>query len=435
VNKRNRGLISMHIRRLAGCLLATLLLTALSLAFAEADIGALIGLYAGVAVPMLGGLIHGRAPFIRYLLWPLAAALAAAVLGLLQGFLRATLTTTTLSAAGLSIADDALLLAIPITGYLLGRLAARTTPTETRQRGTRIVDGRRLQRAARKLKRRQPHTLTLAGIPIAPLDETKHFKLIGTTGSGKSTALREVLRTALLRGDRALIADPDSGYLSRFYDPNRGDRILNPFDPRSARWDPFAELRSPYDADQLARALIPDTADSAGREWRAYARTFLAALLRRALPESGSSHASDRSAPTPHGSNSSDLGELWRRIAVATTDDLRPLVRNTPAQPFLEPANARMFGSIRSVTTSALAGLEHVAAQHAAPLSIRSWVGCAPHRPGTETDRAYGDPATPRLRSSNVPPAGVLFMPYQAGQIATLRSLIATGCDSRSSKP
>jgi len=111
-------------------------------------------------------------------------------------------------------------------------------------------------------------------------DETKHFKLIGTTGSGKSTAIREVLRTALARGDRALIADPDGGYLQRFYDPDRGDVILNPFDPRSARWDLFSELRDPYDADQLARALIPDAADTSGREWRAYARTFLASILR-----------------------------------------------------------------------------------------------------------------------------------------------------------
>ena len=39
--------------------------------------------------------------------------------------------------------------------------------------------------------------LTLGGVRIAPLDETKHFKLIGTTGTGKSTAIRELLRGAL----------------------------------------------------------------------------------------------------------------------------------------------------------------------------------------------------------------------------------------------
>ena len=67
-------------------------------------------------------------------------------------------------------------------------------------------------------------------MPIPREDETKHFKLIGTTGTGKSTAIRELLGGALERGDRAVIADPDGGYLRRFYDERRGDVILNPFD-------------------------------------------------------------------------------------------------------------------------------------------------------------------------------------------------------------
>ena len=40
-------------------------------------------------------------------------------------------------------------------------------------------------------------TLTLAGVPVAAEDETKHFKLIGTTGTGKSTAIQELLGAAL----------------------------------------------------------------------------------------------------------------------------------------------------------------------------------------------------------------------------------------------
>jgi len=65
-----------------------------------------------------------------------------------------------------------------------------------------------------------------------------------------------------------------------------------------------------------------------------------------------------------------------------------------------------MFESIRSVTTAALAGLEHVARQpRSRSLSVRQFV------------RPTG-PAAAR--------GGVLFMPYAAGQIATLRGLIAT---------
>jgi type IV secretory pathway TraG/TraD family ATPase VirD4 len=219
-------------------------------------------------------------------------------------------------------------------------------------------------------------------VAIAPGDEVKHFKLIGTTGTGKSTAIRELLAAALDRGDRAVITDPDGGYLTRYYDPGRGDVILNPFDSRSVQWDPFAEVREPYDAEQLASSLIPSTEDASGREWRGYARTFLAAVVRRC-----------------HEIGRRNAAELWRLIAMAPSAELRPIVANTPAQPFLEPENARMFGSIRSVAGSAAAALEHVQAQRARTFSVRDWIGGG---------------------------RGALFLPYQASQIAALRTIIAT---------
>ena len=113
-----------------------------------------------------------------------------------------------------------------------------------------------------------PAELTLAGARLAASDEVKHFKFIGTTGTGKSTAIAGLLEAALARGDRAVIADPDGGYLRRFYDPKRGDVILNPFDQRSVKWDLFGEIRRDYDIDQLARSLLPDH-EGGDRIWRA----------------------------------------------------------------------------------------------------------------------------------------------------------------------
>jgi hypothetical protein len=86
-----------------------------------------------------------------------------------------------------------------------------------------------------KRRHRTHAAFRAAGRSVEPADETKHFKMIGTTGTGKSTAIRELLEGALERGDRAVIADPDGSYLNRFYDSTRGDVILNPFDPRDAR--------------------------------------------------------------------------------------------------------------------------------------------------------------------------------------------------------
>jgi type IV secretory pathway TraG/TraD family ATPase VirD4 len=222
----------------------------------------------------------------------------------------------------------------------------------------------------------------LGGAVLRPEDETRHFKLIGTTGTGKSTAIRELLRGALARGDRAVITDPDGAYLRRFYNRYRGDVILNPFEPHSVKWDPFGEARNLFDYEELARGLIPEADDATGREWRAYARTFLSAVLRRC------NQAGRR-----------DVAVLWHLLAVARIEDLRGLVAGTPAQPFLDPDNARMFCSIRSVAVSAVAALEYVQWQRAATFSVRNWV------------------ATGR---------GVLFIPYRASQISALRSIIAT---------
>ena len=173
--------------------------------------------------------------------------------------------------------------------------------------------------------------------------QTKHFKFIGTTGTGKSTAIRQLLRKAIGRGDRAVFADPDGGYCREFYQRYRGDIVLNPFEPDSVQWDLFGEIQNNYDAEQLASALIPDCEDASAREWRAYARTFLAAVIRRCY------------ADRMH-----DAKELWRLLTAASAEELRPWVSGTPAQPFLDADNSRMFGSIRAVLASAIAGFEFV---------------------------------------------------------------------------
>jgi type IV secretory pathway TraG/TraD family ATPase VirD4 len=208
--------------------------------------------------------------------------------------------------------------------------------------------------------------------------------MIGTTGTGKSTAIRELLGGALARGDRVVFADPDGGYRDRFFRRYRGDVILNPFDRQSVKWDPFAEIHDAYDVEQLSAGLIPSTDDASSNEWRGYARTFLTSVLRRCRIE-----------------RRRGTDELWRLLAVASGDELRAVVADTPAQPFLDPENARMFGSIRSVAVSALAALEYIQAQRSTPFSIREWV-----------------------RERRVP--GALFITYNAAQIAALRTMIAT---------
>jgi type IV secretory pathway TraG/TraD family ATPase VirD4 len=272
------------------------------------------------------------------------------------------------------------LLALAVAGLLFGN---RPGTRSLHRRGVVVTCGRRAQHKSASRLRWQPDVVSVAGVGIPRLDETKHFKLIGTTGTGKSTAIRELLSGAIARGDRAVIADPDGGYMTRFHDPYRGDVILNPFETNSVKWDWFGELQKPYDVEQLAAGLIPTSEDASTQEWRGYARAFFTAVARRCKRV-----------------GCADSAELWRLLTVASAEELRPIVVGTPAQPFLDPDNARMFGSIRSVASSAVASFEHIQAQRTALFSVRSWV----RKGGT---------------------SALLFIPYKAGQIAALRTMIA----------
>lgn len=249
-------------------------------------------------------------------------------------------------------------------------------------RGAQLATADRWQKRTQRMQARDAGVISLAGLAIDRADEPKHFLLMGTTGTGKSVAIRELLRGAEGRGDRAIIADPDGGFLSRFYDPARGDVILNPFDARSAAWDMMAEVPNDFAVEQLAASLVPSPGGTADASWAARARTLLTAILRRGRL------------------TGIDTAEVYRLFAVADRDELRPMLAGTAAEPFLAEGATRLFDSVRSSSGDAMSALEYAASSTGgAPFSLTRWAS-DPH------DRRW------------------VFLPYRADQIAALKALI-----------
>jgi hypothetical protein len=82
--------------------------------------------------------------------------------------------------------------------------------------------------------------------------------LMGDTGSGKSSAIRQILRQVQERGETAIVYDPAMDFVGEFYDPNRGDLILNPLDARCPYWSLASELLRDETAMTIAAAFLPD---------------------------------------------------------------------------------------------------------------------------------------------------------------------------------
>ncbi|HEY1857032.1 type IV secretion system DNA-binding domain-containing protein [Acidocella sp.] len=144
--------------------------------------------------------------------------------------------------------------------------------------GTRIVSEVELARTTATMCRANALRLGCVAIPSAL--ETRHVAMNGTTGAGKTTALRQLLDIIEARGDAALVYDTSGEFIAHYYDPSRGDVILNPFDRRGAFWNPFAEMSHPADADRIARYLISETGDRDRDVWLETARILVANILR-----------------------------------------------------------------------------------------------------------------------------------------------------------
>lgn len=171
--------------------------------------------------------------------------------------------------------------------------------------------------------------LSIGSVPLPNRLETRHMAMIGTTGSGKTTALRQMLDGIEARGEAALVYDTSGEFVAHYYNPERGDIILNPFDARCAYWSPFDEIAHPADADRIAHQLITETGQNDRDVWLETSRILVANMLRALWHEGKCS-----------------LQDLLYALQTRTKDDLKIwLAGSSSARTFAEDAD-RATGSV-----------------------------------------------------------------------------------------
>ncbi|WP_373488788.1 type IV secretion system DNA-binding domain-containing protein [Blastomonas sp.] len=171
--------------------------------------------------------------------------------------------------------------------------------------------------------------LAVGTVPISGRLETRHMAMIGTTGSGKTTALRQLLDGIEARGEAALVYDTSGEFIAHYYNPERGDVILNPFDARCAFWSPFAEITHPADADRIAHQLITETGQHDSDVWLDTSRILVANMIRALWREGNCS-----------------LSDLLNALQDRTKDDLKLwLAGSSSARTFADDAD-RATGSV-----------------------------------------------------------------------------------------
>ncbi len=111
---------------------------------------------------------------------------------------------------------------------------------------------------------------------ITKVTEQANIGVYGTSGSGKTTVILQIIYQALARGDRAFIYDKKREFTSYFLD--KFSILIAPWDLRSHAWDISRDLYSKDDAITVANNLIPES-KSQDPMWVKAARLIFAAIL------------------------------------------------------------------------------------------------------------------------------------------------------------
>jgi type IV conjugative transfer system coupling protein TraD len=194
----------------------------------------------------------------------------------------------------------------------------------------------------------------LAGIAWPWRLEQSHTMLIGTTGTGKTVALSQLVAEARERGQRAVIFDLTGAFIEAFYDAKR-DVILNPLDARCPSWSVFHDCASEGEFHAAAEALVPHDGGGSEQFWVLAARMLFVEMclhLQRAGQATNEALAS--------------------RLMTADLAQVHKLMRGTMADPLTAPEAARMAESIRAVFNANAKALKLLPVK-GPRFSVRDW--------------------------------------------------------------
>ena len=135
----------------------------------------------------------------------------------------------------------------------------------------------------RLLKRKKKASdITLANIPLVKDSEVQHILLTGSTGVGKSVAIKELMDQVRTKGQRAIVYDIDGAFVPNYYRSEK-DILLNPLDERSPAWNIWQECKDMADFDTAALSMMPEHLAGSDPFWIRSAHTiFSSAALQLA---------------------------------------------------------------------------------------------------------------------------------------------------------
>lgn len=280
-----------------------------------------------------------------------------------------------------------LFIAVPISVWFvdLSRRRGKAILEERHQRGAMLVDAAELAAVinqhnsaalAQEIAERMPgktmddvmkmsfaerkaagvhHVYNIAGVSFPWRSEQAHTIMIGSTGTGKTTQMRDMIAQMRTRRDRAVVFDLTGAYVEAFYNPET-DTILNPMDERCPSWSLFDEGKNHADFTAIASAILPTDGGGQDPFWMLGARTLFVQTCVKLIKKGQATNQA-----------------LASQLMMADLEEVHELLKHTIAEPLTAPVAARMAESVRAVLNTNAQALLFLP-EGKEPFSICDWI-------------------------------------------------------------
>jgi type IV conjugative transfer system coupling protein TraD len=212
--------------------------------------------------------------------------------------------------------------------------------------------------------------------------------VVGTTGAGKTNLFNDLIPQIAARSDKAIVIDTTGDMTAKYYDPKRGDVLINPFDERGSFWDIVSECQEEYQFESLSRSIVPQNSTYSDPIWKNGSAKLLSVALQKAKVEG---------MTLPH---------LYTLLAASTLREFGYFFEGTDAFVFADPRGEKTTMSFRATLSNSIQFLKYLPIDKN-PFSITSWMN-------DDTQKNW------------------VFLTSNEDQLSTLRPLIAAVFDTAS---
>jgi type IV secretory pathway TraG/TraD family ATPase VirD4 len=252
---------------------------------------------------------------------------------------------------GLKISIAVAIFSMCVTIFISKKLGKSLTEKKELLSGHDYVNAKTLKKAIKNKS-----DITLAKIPYPKNAEARHTIITGTTGSGKTNIMIELVDQIRAKNEKAVIVDTVGTFVEKYY--KDGDIILNPLDSRSVSWSFLSECKNDFFGDILLKntaACLVDRGNLQDKFWENAAEIVFVEAAKKAIQE---------------GKRTDEFLNILLKVSLG---EIQKYLKGTYAHSLMDQNAEKMAISIRATLINAVSVFD-ILKESENNFSIRKWL-------------------------------------------------------------